>query len=193
MKNIKMLVCLATLAAVGLFATGCVTGKSHTTTLNDHIKNDGTVYHHDTDWTISSPLNIPVEAAETVIHIVKSVGEDVVGTSCAVGVAVIAPPQDFVAGEPEYYVWDGYENVGWYNNQMYFFGSSGWIIANPVVINHFYGYRQQHPGWANERHWNGNGGFHNGGGGHQTGGQGHGHQGGNHHGGGNHHRNGPGH
>ncbi len=156
-----MSVCLVALAAV---CSGCVTGKSHTATLNDRIRPDGTVYHHDTDWTISSPLNLPVEVVETTIHVVKQVGDDVVGVSCGVGEAVLVS----AVSPPQFYVYDGYENIGWINNQMVYSSDLvTWNPAPPMVVNRFYLYSQGTPNWFNERrlneHYNSGGNWNNGG------------------------------
>lgn len=55
------------------------------------------------------------------------------------GVAVIG----FV---PDYCFWDGYEYVGWYGDQYYYWGPRRvWIICDPVRVEHVSVWMKTHP------------------------------------------------
>lgn len=150
MKTLKISMMLSCLVVLALGATGCITGRSHTSSQCDYIDGN-TLRHKDTDWTISSPLNLPVEMAQTSIQIVKQVGEDVVGTSCEIGTAVLVS----AANPPQFYVYDGYENIGWINGRMvYSYDGTTWDFAPPIIMNRFYSYSRSNPDWYNHRYMN---------------------------------------
>jgi hypothetical protein len=63
------------------------------------------------------------------------------------GPKVVAPP----VYVPQYYVWDGYEYVGW-SGQMYIYLAphGDWVPCDKVVIARFHKYEKKHPNWRKE-------------------------------------------
>jgi hypothetical protein len=58
---------------------------------------------------------------------------------------VVAPTVEVV---PVTYVWDGFEYVGDYNGQFYYFGpAGGWLVCDAVVWGRFHTWQGYHPDW----------------------------------------------
>jgi hypothetical protein len=62
-------------------------------------------------------------------------------------VVVAPPPAPAPVLAPEYYVWDGYEYVGWYNGQYLYWSGGAWFVAPEIVIGRFHGWERYHPDW----------------------------------------------
>ena len=60
------------------------------------------------------------------------------------------PPRVAVVGfVPDYCFWDGYEYVGWYGDDYYYWGPHRtWIICDPIRVQHVKVYVQDHPNWG---------------------------------------------
>ncbi len=56
-------------------------------------------------------------------------------------------PAPGVVVEPEYYIWDGYEYVGWYNGAWLYWNGGVWLGCPPFILGRFYSWQRWHPGW----------------------------------------------
>jgi len=72
------------------------------------------------------------------------------------------PPQPVVAVVtpvyvPEYYVWNGYEYIGWVGNQYVYYSGTVWHPCRPEHIARFHEYSRSHPDWRRraQRHEHG--------------------------------------
>jgi hypothetical protein len=61
------------------------------------------------------------------------------------------PPVAVVGFVPDYYFWDGYEYVAWYDDDYYYWGSGNtWIICDPPRRQRVTVWVQNHPNWRTE-------------------------------------------
>ncbi len=60
---------------------------------------------------------------------------------------VVAPAPVYV---PEYYVWDGYEYVGWCGGQYVYLHHNGWVICDKIVLGRFHGWEKSHRNWRKD-------------------------------------------
>jgi hypothetical protein len=60
------------------------------------------------------------------------------------------PPHVAVIGfVPDYCFWDGYEYVGWYGDQYYYWGPGRvWLICDPVRVQRVTVFINAHPDWS---------------------------------------------
>ena len=70
----------------------------------------------------------------------------------AVVVQPIPPPSPVVVAPagvytPDYYVWDGYEYVGWCNGAYVYWNAGAWIACDAVILGRFHGWERYNPGW----------------------------------------------
>lgn len=69
----------------------------------------------------------------------------------APGCVVEGPPPPgpaVVTVAPDYYVWDGYEYVGWVGDQYYYLGPGNvWLACDPVRVHRFNVWVGGHPDW----------------------------------------------
>lgn len=72
------------------------------------------------------------------------------------GVAVEAPPPPppavtvEVAVAPDYYVWDGFEYVGFVGGHYYYLGPRNvWVVCEPFRLSRFHDWERYHPDWRN--------------------------------------------
>jgi hypothetical protein len=70
-------------------------------------------------------------------------------------VVVAAPPAPVVVVPapvyvPEYYVWDGYEYVGWCGGTYVYYGPHGWLVCDAIVLGRFNGWVRYHPDWRRD-------------------------------------------
>jgi hypothetical protein len=63
----------------------------------------------------------------------------------------VAPPVvDVQIGVPDYYVWDGYENIGLIGGSYFYLGPGNvWLGAEPFRLDRFHGWEGSHPDWRN--------------------------------------------
>jgi hypothetical protein len=67
-----------------------------------------------------------------------------------------SPPAVAVAPvtAPEYYVWDGFEYVGWFNGAYVYWGGGVWLPCTPLILGRFHGWERYHPDWRRGAvHW----------------------------------------
>jgi len=60
---------------------------------------------------------------------------------------VVTPAPVYV---PEYYVWDGYEYVGWCGGQYVYSSPGGWVICDSIVLGRFHGWERSHRNWRRD-------------------------------------------
>ena len=60
-----------------------------------------------------------------------------------------APPHVAVVGfVPDYCFWDGYEYVGWYGDDYYYWGPNRvWVVCDPVRVQRVNVFIRAHPNW----------------------------------------------
>jgi hypothetical protein len=59
----------------------------------------------------------------------------------------VPPPTGYVSYAPSYCVWDGTEYVGVSGGNYVYWSGATWVVAPPIIVEHFHGWERYHPDW----------------------------------------------